>query len=347
MSATGRPGASTAFGPAATASRERSASAVDVSILVPAKDEAENLPLFMEQAEEAFRGTEARYEVIVIDDGSTDATPRVLSELQQRYPFLRVARHRVRRGIADALRTGYLHAHGDVLVFYPADLQFKPEDIPRLVAPILAGESDMVTGFKQGRYEKAFVSRIYNTLSRTLFDVPVKDLNSVKAYRREIMEALPVRPDWHRYMIVIAAAEGFTVSEIPVPVYPRHAGRSKFGIGRIPVGVLDMLSVWFELRFGKKPLLLFGLLGAALFALGVLVGIVAVLWRYVVPPGWGGGVGYRPLLNLVETCLIVGSVVFVGGLLGEMIAVQRAELRELRRRLEETQARVLDDPGER
>ena len=311
---------------------------VDVSVLVPAKDEAENLPLFMELAEAAFRDGGARYEVVVVDDGSTDDTPRVLERLAGRYPFLRVVRHRSRRGIADALRSGYLHARGDILVFYPADLQFKPEDIPRLVAPILANEADMVTGFKQGRYEKAFVSRIYNGLSRLLFDIPVKDLNSVKAYRRAVMDVLPVRPDWHRYMIVIAAAEGFTVTEIPVPLYPRHAGRSKFGIGRIPVGVLDMLAVWFELRFGKKPLLLFGMLGVLLFALGVAVGIGAVLWRYVVPPDWGGGVGYRPLLNLVETCLIVGSVFFATGILGEQIAVQRAELRELRHQLDEMRA---------
>ena len=118
-----------------------------------------------------------------------------------------------------------------MLVFYPADLQFKPEDIPRLVAPILAGESDMVTGFKEGKYEKAFVSGIYNGLSRSLFNVPVRDLNSVKAYRREVMDALPDRPDWHRYMVVIAAAQGFSVSEIPIPLYPRHAGKSKFGLG--------------------------------------------------------------------------------------------------------------------
>jgi glycosyltransferase involved in cell wall biosynthesis len=145
-------------------------------------------------------------------------------------------RHRAQRGIADALRSGYLAARGEVLVFYPADLQFKPEDIPRLVQPILDGESDMVTGFKQGAYEKAFVSRIYNGLSRALFDVPVRDLNNVKAYRREIMDDQPVRPDWHRYMIVLAHAKGYTVTEIPVPLYPRHAGQSKFGIGRIPVG---------------------------------------------------------------------------------------------------------------
>jgi glycosyltransferase involved in cell wall biosynthesis len=307
---------------------------VDVSVLVPAKDEAENLPLFMKLAAEAFQKTpEVRYEIVVIDDGSVDDTWRVLQELAREYEFLHPVRHRARRGIADALRTGYLSSTGPVLVFYPADLQFMPEDIPRLVEPILADRSDMVTGFKEGKYEKAFVSNIYNGLSRTLFDVPVKDLNSVKAYRREIMDALPVRPDWHRYMIVIAAAQGFSVSEIPVPLYPRHAGKSKFGLSRIPVGVLDMLSVWFELRFGKKPLLLFGMLGAGLFLLGFLTGIVAILYRVI------GGVGYRPLLTLVETCLLLGSVFFATGLLGEQIAGQRAEVRELRRQLDELKLR--------
>jgi glycosyltransferase involved in cell wall biosynthesis len=303
---------------------------VDVSVLVPAKDEAENLPLFMELAAEAFAKTpDVRYEVVVIDDGSVDETWRLLQQLESRYDFLRTVRHRSKRGIADALRTGYLNSTGEVLVFYPADLQFKPEDIPRLVAPILADESDMVTGFKEGKYEKAFVSGIYNRLSRTLFHVPVKDLNSVKAYRREIMDALPVRPDWHRYMIVIAAAEGFTVSEIPVPLYPRHAGRSKFGLSRIPVGVLDMLSVWFELRFGKKPLLLFGMAGAALFGLGLLAGIVALLVLVF------AHIGLRAVWTVIQTCLILGSVLFATGLLGEQIAGQRAENRELRRLIEE------------
>jgi hypothetical protein len=188
----------------------------------------------------------------------------------------------------------------------------------------------MVTGFKQGKYEKAFVSRVYNVLSRSLFEIPVRDLNSVKAYRREIMEQLPVRPDWHRYMIVIAAAQGFTVTEIPVPLYPRNAGRSKFGKSRIIVGTLDMLSVWFELKFGRKPLMLFGLLGFLLFSLGVLTGIVALLMRFVIPPYQG----FRPLLNLIEVCLILGFLSFATGLLGEQIAGQRAELRELRRELE-------------
>jgi glycosyltransferase involved in cell wall biosynthesis len=309
---------------------------VDVSVLVPAKDEAANLPLFMEQAAAAFAGSPVRYEVIVVDDGSEDDTWEVLERLVTQYDFLRIARHRVRRGIADALRTGYLRARGEVLVFYPADLQFKPVDIPRLAAPILADESDMVTGFKQGNYEKKFVSGIYNWLSRALFHVPVKDLNSVKAYRREIMEILPVRPDWHRYMIVMAAANGFSVTEIEVPLYPRHSGKSKFGIGRIPIGLLDMLSVWFELRFGPKPLLLFGMLGLGLFAIGVIAGLVA-LGRLVVL-----GVGTRPVWTIIQTCLVVGSVFFAAGIIGEQIAVQRAEVRELRRRIEEEAARLHD-----
>jgi len=308
----------------------------DVSVLVPAKDESGNLPEFMRQAAAAFASSDVSYEVIVVDDGSEDDTWDVLQTLATQYPFLRLARHRVRRGIADALRTGYLKARAEVLVFYPADLQFKPEDIPRLVAPILAGESDMVTGFKQGQYEKKFVSGIYNRLSRALFHVPVKDLNSVKAYRREIMEALPIRPDWHRYMIVIAAANGFTVTEIPVPLYSRQYGKSKFGIGRIPVGVLDMLSVWFELRFGPKPLLLFGMLGLGLFAIGVLAGLFAAARLLLF------GVGTRPVWTIIQTCVIVGSVFFATGLIGEQVAVQRSELRELRRRVEEQAAEPND-----
>jgi uncharacterized membrane protein YqjE len=138
-------------------------------------------------------------------------------------------------------------------------------------------------------------------------------------------------------MIVIAAAQGFTVTEIPVPLYPRHAGRSKFGLSRIPIGVLDMLSVWFELKFGKKPLLLFGMLGAGLFALGFVAGLVALLALAL------DNVGYRWVWTLVQTCLILGSILFATGLLGEQIAGQRAELRELRRQLDEVRAQRSSD----
>lgn len=304
-------------------------SRVLVSVLVPAKDEAENLPLFMEEAAAAFGHAPGRYEVVVVDDGSIDDTWSVLETLVRQYPFLRAVRHRARRGIAESLRTGYLNSSGAILVFYPADLQYKPEDIPRLVAPIIAGESDMVTGYKQGEYEKAFVSGVYNRLSRSLFKVPVRDLNSVKAYRREVMDAIPARPDWHRYMIVMGAAQGFSVTEVPVPLYPRHAGKSKFGIGRIPVGVIDMIAVWFELSFAKKPLLLFGMLGAMLFTIGVIAGITALIWLAVT------GEGIRAVWTVIQTSLILGSVFFSTGFVGELVAAQRAETRELRARIEE------------
>jgi glycosyltransferase involved in cell wall biosynthesis len=283
----------------------------------------------MEEAAAAFAHAPGRYQVVVVDDGSIDDTWSVLEKLVRQYPFLRAVRHRARRGIAESLRTGYLNSSGPILVFYPADLQYKPEDIPRLVAPIIAGESDMVTGYKQGEYEKAFVSGVYNRLSRSLFNVPVRDLNSVKAYRREVMDAIPARPDWHRYMIVMAAAQGFSVTEVPVPLYPRHAGKSKFGIGRIPVGVIDMLAVWFELSFAKKPLLLFGMLGAMLFTVGVIAGITALIWLAVT------GEGIRAVWTVIQTSLILGSVFFSTGFVGELVAAQRAETRELRARIEE------------
>jgi hypothetical protein len=133
-------------------------------------------------------------------------------------------------------------------------------------------------------------------------------------------------------MVVIAAAQGYAIDEIPVPLYPRHAGKSKFGLSRIPVGVLDMLAVWFELRFGQKPLLLFGMLGAGLFAFGALAGIVALAVYFITD------FGIRPIWTVIQTCLILGSVFFATGLLGEQIAGERAQLREIRRQLDEIAA---------
>ncbi len=298
---------------------------LDVTILVPAKDEAENLPEFIRLCDQSLGTAGFTFEVIVVDDGSRDGTAAVLGQLAAQFPFLRTVKHRRQRGIAEALRSGTDAARGDILVFYPADLQYRPEDIPTLVGPILAGEADMVTGSKQGKYEKAFVSGIYNRLCRWLFGVEVADLNSVKAYRVEIMRVVPMRPDWHRYMVVIAAVEGFRLTSRPVPLYPRGAGASKFTWTRIPVGVFDLLSVWFQLRFGRKPMLFFGVSGAVLFLIGFLAGIVALVLRF------GYGIGFRPLLNLVETMVITGIALFGFGFVAELIAGFREEMREMRR----------------
>ena len=147
----------------------------EVSVLVPAKDEAESLPEFVRLAREALLPLPYACEVVIVDDGSRDTTADVLQGLAARHPFLRVVTHRGQRGIADALRSGTDAARGRVLVFYPADLQYLPADIPALVAPILAGEADVVTGTKQGQYDKRFVSWVYNGLCRRLFGVGVTD----------------------------------------------------------------------------------------------------------------------------------------------------------------------------
>jgi len=304
------------------------AETLDVSVLVPAKDEAANLPEFLRLCAEAMGPAGFTFEVVIVNDGSRDDSGRVLGELERTYPFLRVVTHRRQRGIADALRSAGDVARGDVFVFYPADLQYLPEDIPRLVAPVLEGRADIVTGTKQGKYEKAFVSGVYNTLCRWLFGVRVTDLNSVKAYRREVMQGVPLRPDWHRYMVVIAAADGFRLDSLPVPLYPRRAGVSKFGWRRIPVGIFDLLSVWFQLRFGRKPMLFFGVAGATLFLIGFIAGIAALVLRF------GYGIGLRPLLNLVEMMVISGFVLFGFGLLGEMVAGLQEETRAIARGLD-------------
>lgn len=301
---------------------------VDVSVLVPAKDEAANLPELLELCARDLGAAGFSFEVVVVDDGSRDDSSAVLRELAARYPFLRVATHRRQQGIADALRTGADAATGDILVFYPADLQYLPEDIPALVGPILAGDADMVTGSKQGKYEKAFVSSIYNRLCRMLFGVQVEDLNSVKAYRAEIMRVVPMRPDWHRYMVVIAAVEGYRLTSRPIPLHPRKAGISKFTWTRIPVGVIDLLSVWFQLRFGRKPMLFFGVLGAILFLIGFLAGVVALVLRF-----GPAQLGFRPLLTLVATMVVSGLVLFGFGFVAEVVAGLREEVRELRREL--------------
>jgi glycosyltransferase involved in cell wall biosynthesis len=310
----------------------------EVSVLVPAKDEAENLPEFVREAREALLPLPYACEVVVIDDGSRDGTADILRDLAAKHPFLRVVSHRSQRGIADALASGADAARGRVLVFYPADLQYRPSDIPSLVQPILDDAADVVTGTKQGHYEKRFVSWVYNGLCRWLFGVRVTDLNSVKAYRREVMDGLTRRPDWHRFMVVIAAAQGFRLAERPVPLYPRRAGKSKFGIARIPVGVLDLVSVWFQLRFGRKPMLFFGVAGALLFLLGFLVGVVA-LWLRFGP----AHVGFRPLLDLIMVLVISGIALFGFGFVGEMLAGMREEVRALQREMDQLRLGAPDD----
>ncbi len=297
-----------------------------VSIIVPANNEEANIAPLIEEFRNLAATVKFDFEVLIVDDGSTDKTREAALLEAGKSKFLRVLNHRTRFGITRALETGFENAKGDVFVFFPADLQFLASDIPALVKPILEGRADLVTGRKAGRYEKRFVSSIYNLLSRVLFKVDVKDLNSVKAFRKEVVKGLALRKDWHRYLVVLAANDGWRIDEVEVTLKPRLHGKSKFGFWRIPIGVLDMISVAFLLRYSRKPMLLFGTLGGATLGLGVIVGITAIILRIF-------NSGFRPLLYLVILLVVVGLLLVIAGFIAEQVAQLRAEIDGLKKNL--------------
>ncbi len=303
-----------------------------VSTIVPAMNEEGNIDEFCRLFSEMLARAPFAGELVFVDDGSTDGTLVKIQANAERYDFVRVAVHQRNRGLTEALQTGFAASKGDVFVFYPADLQYLPEDIPALVAPIAHG-ADICTGWKQGKYNKKLVSTIYNAFSRRLFGLKVHDLNSVKAFRRAVVESIFLRRDWHRYLVVLAANEGYRVEEVKIALYPRHSGKTKFSIWRIPVGVLDMLAVKFQITFARKPLLYFGLAGALLLMMGLLVGLYAVYERYVL------GMGQRQWLYLVILLAGLGLGLFMLGFMSEGQAAAREEISDLRRK---TQA-LLDE----
>jgi len=298
-----------------------------ISVIVPAFNEEGNIPEFCRQFDDMIRGADKRYELIFIDDGSTDATFDKIREAAERHDYIRYFRHPYNMGLTDALKTGFDHAAGDIYVFYPSDLQYRPEDIPRLVEPFDRG-ADVVTGWKQGKYKKKFVSTVYNSLSRKIFNLKVHDLNSVKAFRAEVVRDIFLRRDWHRYLVVLALDQGYKIDEVKIPLYERNWGESKFSIWRIPVGVLDMLAVKTQLSFLRKPLLFMGLLGSICFGLGLLVGLVALYLRFVL------GEGFRPLLYLVMLLAGVGLGLFILGFIAEGLAALKEELSAVRKKLD-------------
>ena len=299
----------------------------DFAVVVPAFNEAPVIPELISSLRKAFEEFRLDGEVVLVDDGSTDGTGDLAEREGEGWPNLRVLRHRVNLGKTEALVTAAESTDREYLVLFDADLQHLPEEIPRFLATLQQGW-DMVVGRKTGEYQKPFVSGIYNWLSRRIFDVPVSDLNSMKAFRRSIVEELPLRHDWHRFFVVLAHARGYSVTEIDVPLHPRRAGESKYsGRFRVVVGLMDLVSVWFLLIFSRKPLLLFGFSGSLLIGLGLVVGAVAFYFRFV------EGVGFRPLLYLVILMETVGFLLVGVGLLAEMVAQLSHEVDVLRRRL--------------
>lgn len=304
-----------------------------VSVVVPAYDEAPNMPELFEETADTFRRHDLSAEVVLVDDGSRDGTAEAARQAAGDAglgEITRVLRHRRNRGKTEALITGARAARGRYLVLFDADLQHSPDEIPRFVEKLEEGY-DVVTGRKVGRpYSKRFVSTVYNWLARKIFGVPVHDLNSMKAFRRDVLEAVRLRHDWHRFFVVLAYAQGYSVTEIDITLYPRRHGEPKYsGSGRIVVGALDLISVWFQLLFSRKPMLLFGVSGLGLFGLGAATGLVALYLRFVLQQG------YRPLLTLVVLLVVVGLLLFAVGFLAELMASLRSEVEELRGTVDE------------
>lgn len=293
-----------------------------VSVIVPAYNEAGNLERLLERIREGLATAGLPGETVLVDDGSTDGTWERIEELRPRHPGLRPFRHRRNFGLSEALNTGFRNIRGDYVIFLPADLQSDPaEDIPKMLTELRA-DSDVVVGWRIGRREgKLLVSLVYNFLSRRLFGIDAHDLNWIKGFRREVIETVRLRSDWHRYVVVLAAGRGFRVKEIRTNYYPRHSGRSKFGRKRILRGVLDLLVVKFEMSFRDRPMLLFGGWGLALGAAGVVLGAAGVVAKIVT------GTGSRPLLFLVMLLVMVGVQLLGLGFVSEQIVSLREDLR--------------------
>jgi glycosyltransferase involved in cell wall biosynthesis len=310
----------------------------DFALVVPAFNEAEVVPDLVKELREAWSVHGLSGEIVLVDDGSTDGTARIAEREADGWDLFKVVRHRKNLGKTEGMLTAAAATERTYLVLFDADLQHHPDEIPRFLAKLGEGW-DIVTGRKVGAYDKRAVSSVYNKMSRKIFDVPVTDLNSMKAFRREILDGLALRHDWHRFFVVLAHARGYTVSEIDIELLPRRAGESKFqGPFRILIGVMDLLSVWFLLLFSRKPLLLFGASGMALSGLGVLVAVMAVYLRFmhpmlgfdpVIPP-----LGYRLWLYLVMLLETLGFLLVGFGLVSEQVAQVRHELDDIRKKVQ-------------
>jgi len=302
---------------------------MELSIIVPAYNEVENIPDLLEQTADVISQQRRDWEVVLVDDGSTDGTYEVATNMTPNYPFLKVARNRTNMGKTEAILTGLSNSSGRYVAILDADLQYLPEDLPKLLEKLHEGY-DMVTGWKVGRYSKQFVSSIYNQLSRWLFKVPVHDQNSIKVMRRSVLEELHLRKDWHRYIVALAVDRGYSVAEEKVQLHPRKKGYQKYaGKGRVLIGLLDLVAVKSQISLMRKPLLVFGSAGLISFLLGGVIGIYALYLRFV------REMGFRPLLYLVILLVLTGLSLFTVGFLSEGLSTLADRLERLERKEDE------------
>lgn len=301
-----------------------------VSVLVPARNEEGNIGRVIERSIRALENRGLDGEVVVINDGSTDGTLEETQALIRKYPQVKILSHRRNLGLTESLRTGFRHCTGDTIILLPGDMESDPEeDIPKLLDKMAEGY-DVVAGWRQGRHDgKVFVSRIYNIVSRWLFGVKAHDMNWIKAMRREVVDNLYLRSDWHRFILMIAASEGYRIGEVKTNYYPRMKGRSKYGLGRLPVSFLDVLVVKFLLTFRRKPMLFFGSIGLALITVSILLGLYLLyIWFAFV-------MQKRPIFNLAVILALAGLLLLLVGFLAELIVDQQDRIADLERAVRE------------
>ncbi len=301
-----------------------------ISVVIPARNEEGSVADVVERSFQAFAQLECTGEVLVVNDGSTDRTGEILADLARVYPNLHTITRRRSQGMTSALQTMFSACQGEIVILIPADMESDPlVDVPTLVEYMAQNDLDVVAGWRQGRRDgKVVASAIYNFIMRHLAGVTAHDGNWIKAMRRAVIESLPpLRSDWHRFLLMIAAHQGFRIGEVKTHYQPRATGSSKFGFSRIPISLLDVLVVRFLLTFSQAPMRFFGGLGLVGLTISSLIFLFLIgLYLY-------SETQKRPIFLGASTLAVISVILILVGFLAELIVSQDARIAALEKAL--------------
>lgn len=300
----------------------------DISVIIPLLNEAESLPELTEWIERVMKANHFSYEIIMIDDGSWDDSWQVIENIVKKNPAVRGIKFRRNYGKSAALHCGFQEANGEVVITMDADLQDSPEEIPELYSMIKNQKFDLVSGWKKKRYDNTFTknipSKLFNWTARKFSGIRLHDFNcGLKAYRNDVVKAIEVYGEMHRYIPIIVSKAGFKrIGEKIVQHQKRKFGTSKFGFERFINGYLDLLSISFISRFGKRPMHFFGTLGTLMFILGfIMAAIVGANKLIAISQNLPARlVTQSPYFYIALTAMIIGTQLFMAGFLGELVS---------------------------
>ena len=300
----------------------------DLSIVISLFNEEESLPELVQWIDSSLTPKGFSFEIIMVDDGSTDGSWRVINELKVQYDMIRAIRFRRNYGKSAALYCGFEAACGEIVVTMDADLQDNPEEIPEMVRMIREDGYDLVSGWKKKRYDnvatKNLPSKLYNATARKVTGIKLHDMNcGLKAYRKEVVKHIEVYGEMHRFIPYLAKNAGFgNIGEKVVLHQARKYGKSKFGLDRFIHGFLDLLSIWFLQKFGKKPMYLFGGGGTLMFLAGIIITICLIVKKLVSQANGHifRAVTDQPLFYLALLAVILGVQLFLTGFLAELVS---------------------------